>query len=141
MKKKVVLGLMLLGCTLLFSACSLFPEEEERKKTPVIRAAEPLPFEWTSVTRGDLQLYQRVSAKYVPVQKAVLRFAVEGAPIDEMFVTLGDTVKAGQVLGQLELGETEEKIADCERQIERTELQIAQSEENRELALKRQGIL
>ena len=141
MRKRIVFGLLLICCALVFSACSLFPAEEERKKTPILKAADPLPFEWVSVTRGDLQLKKTISAKYMPVQKAVLNFAMEGEPIDDMFVSLGDAVKKGQVLGQLELGGTEEKIADCQRQIERIELQISQLEENRALAVKKQTIL
>lgn len=140
MKKRITFALLLLCCALVFSACSLFPEEEERKKAPVIKVPEPLPFEWATVTRGDLQLLKRVTAKFVPVQKAVLKFAVEGEPLDDMLVSVGDAVKAGQVLGVLELGTIEEKIADCERQIERTELQITQLEENRAMALKRQSV-
>lgn len=141
MKKKILFCLILICAVFAFTACSLFPEEEARRKTPVIRAAEPIVYRYAAVSRGDLQLIRKISAQYVPVQKEPLRFQMEGEFIDQVFVSVGDTVKAGDVLAQLGIDGVEERIADCQRQLKKLRVQITQLEENRALALKKQALL
>ena len=122
-------------------ACSLLPQEEARRVTPVARQTEAEEFSFTYAIRGDMELYKRISCTYVPIQKENLYFQVAGEYVDEITVKAGDSVAAGQVLGQLKMDGVEERIAECQLEIDLLQLKIEHLEQNRALALKKQEIL
>lgn len=134
-----VLLAVLLACAL--SACSLLPAEETRRIYPVIDEGEKEQFEYAYVTFGDIESIKNYSCKYMPVKKVNLSFDAIGEYVDKMYVSQGDLVKEGQLLGRLRTNNMEGEIASCESEIARTELLIKQLEENRSLALRRQEIL
>ncbi len=127
-----------LSCLILsFTACALLPAEEVRRTAPIVKLTQAEEFELAYVTRGDMSLTRRVSCTYVPIQRVPLYFGVSGEYIDEVFVSVGDQVKKGDLLAQLRMSGVEESIADCRAEILRLNMEKAHLEENRELALKR----
>ena len=135
MKKRLALPILVL--ILCLSGCSLLPEEEVRRTTPVIEASSGETFTFQYCTRGDIEQIKKFSATYVPIQKLSLYFGVAGEYVDEIYVKVGDSVTEGQLLAQLKLEGAQSSIDACERQIAKLEVQIRQSEENRELAIKK----
>ena len=93
--KKMTLVALLLTAVMLLSGCSLLPEEETVKSSPVIRQFTRPVFKTAQVTRGDMIQTLKVSCKYVPVQTVSLGFALGGEYIDRFFVEVGDQVQQG----------------------------------------------
>lgn len=140
MKRQKWLPLML-GGILMFSACGLLPEEETFNAVPLIDTYEREDFEQAFAVRGDMELTQKVSCTYIPVQSETLAFKVGGEYFDEVYVEVGDSVKKGQLLAQLDLSGAQEAIDSCILKIEKLEMQLSALEENRTLEIKRQKIL
>lgn len=113
------------------------PAQETRRTAPLLRETAAEDFTLTYVTRGDLRLTKKISCTYVPIRKESLSFAVNGEFVDEMYVKAGDTVKKGQLLGQLRLDGVNDRIEECEYTIRTLKLRLSQQEEARALALER----
>lgn len=124
----------LLVCALCLSSCALLPEEETFESAPVIKNYEARSYKLTCVTRGELIKSVRVSCSYVPVQSEKLAFAVGGEYVDEIFVSPGDSVAAGEVLGQLRLNGVEDQIESCRESLASLDLQLRQLTERQSLA-------
>lgn len=137
--KRWGLVLAVLACVLLTS-CGLLPAEETFQTAPLLREYEREEFKLALVERGDLELSQKVSCTFMPVRTEILRYEIGGIYYDENFVEVGDSVEAGQLLAQLELGDVEERIKSCEVQAEKLSMSLTALEENRALALARQRI-
>lgn len=140
MGRKHLRLLALLACTSMLTSCALLPEEEQVRTAPVLREFEQETYETAVVQRGDLIRTDRISAKYVPVQKQSVAFSLLGEYVDQIFVKTGDTVVKGQLLGQLELGDREERIAGVENEIDELELRLSYLEQEYALALRRHEI-
>jgi len=139
--KRWGLLITILAGMLILSSCSLLPEEETFRTAPLIREYEKEEFKLAFAERGDMLLSQKVSCTYVPVQTEALRYTVGGEYFDEVFVQVGDSVKKGQLLAQLDLSGAQEQVDRCRTQIEILGMRLAAVEENRALALERQRIL
>ncbi len=113
------------------------PEEEVYRSAPVTKDYEAAPYQFAAVVRGDMELTEKISLNYVPVQTEKLAFTVDGEYYDGVFVALGDSVKAGQLLAQLRVDDLLAARDACDRQIELLELSIRQLEERRALNLER----
>lgn len=140
MGRKHLRLLALLACTSMLSSCALLPQEESVRTAPVLREYEQESYETATVLRGDLIRTDRISAKYVPVQKQSVSFSLLGEYVDQIFVQTGDSVSEGQLLGQLELGDLQESIAAAEDEIAELELRLSFLEQEYQLALRRHGI-
>lgn len=140
MKRLKILAAILSG-TLLFSACGLLPEEETFRRAPVIKTYEKEEFQEAVAVRGDMELVNKITCNFLPMQSEDLSFSVGGELYDEIFVQEGDFVKKGDLLAQLDLSGAEEAIERCTPLIGQLQLQIAAVEENRALEIERQKIL
>ncbi len=140
MKRFKLLMIMLSGM-LVLTSCGLLPEEETFRTAPVIKTYEKEEFNQTVVVRGDMELTNKITCNFVPMQTENLSFSVGGEFYDEIFVSEGDRVEKGELLAQLDLSGAEEAIENCTPQINRLEMQITALEENRALELERQKIL
>ena len=139
--KRSGLLLIILSIILILSSCGLLPEEETFRTVPMIDTYEKEEFKQTLVVRGDMRLTENIDCSYIPMQTEMLSFPVSGEYFDEVFVRVGDSVKKGQLLAQLDLSGAQETMDDCSAQIDTLKVQIAALEENRALELKRQKIL
>lgn len=134
-KHLLVPALMLPLLTL--SSCALLPEEEVLRTAPLVEPYVGEQFDTVTVERGDLILTENVSCRYVPVQTAKLSFSLGGEYIDQIMVEAGDSVKKGQLLGQLQLEDLENRIEDTENVIAELNLQMNHVRELQQLELRR----
>ena len=80
--KRIGRILALLFC-LSLSACSLMPEEEVYRSAPVTKDYEAAPYQFAAVVRGDMELTEKISLNYVPVQtRATGRSSCWSCPSD-----------------------------------------------------------
>jgi HlyD family secretion protein len=76
-------------------------------------AAEETPLQTAEATRGDLILYANGTGTIIPAVESSFGFNTDGQ-VDEIYVQVGDTVEAGQVLAQLD--DTDARIELAEAQ-------------------------
>lgn len=100
MRKKCLL-ILVLCVSLLMSACQLIPVEESLPPVPVIHPYEQSEFKLATVMRGDMSLDLTIRCVYDLARLEKLSFPVE-APIEDVFVQQGQTVKAGDLLATLD---------------------------------------
>lgn len=140
MRRKAILFFAVLLAAMSLSACSLLPQEEEVRTAPLLRDYEREEYTTALVERGDLTLIEKVTCKYVPVQTVSLSFALGGEYVDRMMVQVGDSVEQGQLLGQLQLGDLEERVAAAQSAIEELQLRSDYVEEMYQIELRRNAI-
>lgn len=135
--KRSVLIPALCACLIALPACGLLPKEEEHHTAPVIQTTQQEEYEFAYVQRGDLEQTATVNCVYQPVQTEALSFPVGGVAYDQVYVSLGDKVKKGQLLAQLELSGADEALAAREQRLKELALEMDNLEENRGYALER----
>lgn len=140
MGRKYLRLLALMGACACLTSCSLLPEEEVIRTAPVLTESRPEVYKTAAVQRGDLVKNDKVSARYVPVQKESVSFALLGEYVDRMMVNVGDNVVKGQLLGQLRMDDIEQDLEAAQDAIVKLELQLAYLEQNYALALRRSEV-
>lgn len=134
-KRVLIAGL---AAVLLFSGCGLIPEEPELETAAVIERCEHEEYKTADCTRRDLEDVANIYAKYVPVRTENLCFAAADVNYGDTYVSVGETVKKGELLAQLKMGSLEEDLAALLREIDKLTRSKAQTEENMELKLRMQ---
>lgn len=137
LKKAAQAAAALLLAGAMLSSCSLLPEEETFADAPTIREYEGASYNTAVCSRGEVILSERLSLNYVPLQSSSLGFSVVGSAFGEIYVQLGDEVKKGDVLAELEMGDLKTRIESVQSQIDSLELSLKQNEEKKDLALRR----
>ena len=121
----------------MLSSCALLPREEELPHAPLIATYEAKPYKLAYVERGDMELSQELTLYYIPVKTETLGFAIGGEEIDQFFVKIGDAVKAGDLLVQLECDALLAQLSESKSLLAAYQLDLTQGEERRSLALAR----
>ena len=113
---------------LLLSGCSLVPVEEVLPEMPVIAQIESKEIKTVTVMRGDMINQKDYICKYQPVNQESLVFSEKGPVIKNVYVQVGDTVKAGDLIAELDNTQLHEKIAAQQQTVDSLNLQIAQQQ-------------
>lgn len=106
------------------AGCSLLPREEEQEKLPEIRMPSISQKPEYPVTRGTLERKASGSGKLMSEREDNLVFTLDNRRIAEVHVKAGDRVKAGQVLAELDMGDTQSQIRRKEIELESAELDL-----------------
>ena len=95
--------------TLLLQGCSMMPEEEELLPPPV---KEPEAVEYTTqvIERGDIVNTAKGSGNIGSKKQYSLSFTYRSGYLKSMNVKLGDTVKKGQLIAELDTDSLEKDI-------------------------------
>lgn len=131
----------LMTCMLLLAAlsgCALLPQEQEPPAAPVVQNKSANEFTFCYVQKGDLIKLQNYTASFAAVKEADLSFKVSGLRIDKLFVELGDTVREGQLLAQLESTGLKEELASKQARIDSIQLSIEDTQKAKDLAMEQQ---
>jgi HlyD family secretion protein len=136
--KRVPLLLAALCC--LLSGCSLLPQEDEIRNLPLVPEYTTPAYSTVIVERGDLNLAQTIGCEYIRLNEEALRFPIDGIAYGQFYVSVGQEVKAGQLLVELDTTELDESIAALNKSVQRIRLQLDTLEANRTLALERRKL-
>lgn len=141
--KRLFAGILVCSCMLSFGGCML-PQEEARPSI-LVKEETVKTYELTQVERGDIQKTKTLVATYQEVKKEELSFSVDGMRLEGVYVSLGDTVKKGDLLAQLYHDEEKEELESLEYDLETQKLELVHLQEQREfelehLAAKRAGL-
>lgn len=132
-RKRFCTGVALFACVLSFGGCFL-PEEEE-KPSILVKEETVKTYEMTQVERGDIQRTKTLAATYQEVKSENLSFSVDGMRLEGVYVSLGDTVKKGDLLAQLYHDEEREELESLEYELKTQELELTHLQEQREFEL------
>jgi len=87
----------------LSSGCSLLPKEEEEEVLPEIAPAQISKKPEYEVTTRTLETTIPLIGKLISLEEETMFFTLDGKNLKELNVKVGSTVKAGQVIGQLDV--------------------------------------
>ncbi len=136
--------LMTAICLSLLSGCSLLPQEQEQEKLPNIRVPKISQKPEYPVKRNTLELKVSGSGKLMSEREENLFFTEGNRRVTNVYVKAGDRVKKGQVLAELDTGDTESQIRRKEIDLEKSELDLKdsmrESSEANEVLLKKQQL-
>lgn len=120
--KVVSLLLSIVQATILFSGCSIFPEQEE-PEMPELATPKPVEYSFYSVKKGTLQNTSTGSGKVTSIYYTEHSFKQSGGKFKEIHVSLGDYVRAGDPLFEIENTELETEYIDAEIEYEKKKIQ------------------
>jgi len=118
MNRKILI--LLTTLTLVLSACGGASSNTEATPTPF-----PTPVRPTyTVQRGDIVVNVKIFGRVTPKALHIITFQM-GGQVGEVFVNVGDVVKAGQVLGELsELKGLQAKASETRRVIRNAQIDV-----------------
>ncbi len=126
---------------LLLSACLLTGcaqvQTEDENLILIEKETEELTYEMTVVSIADVKKTKKVRCTYQQVNDESLSFTVSGRRVAKVHVELGDSVKKGQLLAELDTGNADSQIRDLEYSIARNELLLSDmsTNENNEISM------
>ncbi len=121
--------LLLLAC--LMTGCGQVQTEDE---TIILieKETEELTYEMVVASVSDVKKTKKVRCTYQQVNDESLSFSVSGRRVAEVFVEVGDSVKKGQLVAQLDNGNAQSQIRTLEYNIARNELLLSDMDLNRD---------
>jgi len=107
-KRSIILLLSL--CLVFVSGCSLLPAEEEEEVLPEINPPQISKKPEYAVTTDTIVNKVQVLGKLISLEEESLFFTLDGKHLKELYVKAGDTVEAGQVIGELDVDDLQKSL-------------------------------
>lgn len=120
--KIFLLIVALVQAVVIFGGCSIFPEEEE-PDIPSLKTPRPIEYSFYTVRKGTLKSTVTGTGKVSSIFYTEHSFQQGGGKIKELHVTLGQKVKKGDPLVEIENTEIEEKFLDAEIEYQKKKLE------------------
>lgn len=117
-------------CGLVLTACGNEPEQEPENLIIVEQYENTVEFSLAEVTVGDVKKVEKIRCDYEQLESQDMYFPVEGKEIKKVYVNTGDSVKKGQLLAELDIGDVDGKIRELEYKIAKNQLLLAHLDEN-----------
>ena len=99
------------------SGCFLLPEEPEIPALPLVTSQIEEEYKTETVQKGDLELTADVSFSNVPLQEEDLKFSISGQRYGGIYVQVGDSVKAGDLVAEMNNSAVNSQIASIDKQL------------------------
>lgn len=140
---------VMLAASLALTGCSLLPLEEEALQPPLVQPAEE-QLDIVNAAKGNIQTFLKGTANFVSASMDTLSFKESGGRLKSINVTVGQEVKAGDLLARLETGDLDLQIRLQLLNVERARLQYDQARASgvnatdlrlREIDLERESML
>jgi macrolide-specific efflux system membrane fusion protein len=112
----------------ILSSCFLLPQEEEILAPPLAEPPE-ITYRTEAVTRGDLQDTVRAFGSFISASQSDLAFERRGGRLETIHVSVGDEVRAGQLIANLYTDNLEVDIAQAELDLRRARLAARRARE------------
>lgn len=112
----------------LCGGCGLLQEEPEIREDLVKESqnqTKQLSYETAVVKQGDLNIYTALSCTAKCSEEQGLKFGKSGLNYGTVYVSVGDKVKKGQVLAELDMSGVEDVLSSAKREHLLKELEVA----------------
>ena len=132
--------LIALGLAAALSGCFLLPKEATMPELPLVTPYAGAEYRTVEVTRGDVTLETKLVFAYNPTRKEDLQFAEAGRSYGAIYVTVGDEVKEGDLLAELDTAAEQEAIRSTELELQRLEIRLETARKALEYALEEEEL-
>lgn len=126
---QLLIIMILMGAVTLATGCNILPEEEEELAPPLMQPAK-IEYKTEPAARGTLIQQLRLSGTFAPETQESLSFEEQGGRLKVKHVRLGQSVKAGDLIAELDSGSINYQIELQEIEIEKNKLTISQLRES-----------
>ena len=140
MLKKWFAPLIALGLAAALSGCFLLPKEATMPELPLVTPYAGAEYRTVEVTRGDVTLETKLVFAYNPTRKEDLQFAEAGRSYGAIYVTVGDEVKEGDLLAELDTAAEQEAMRSTELELQRLEIRLETARKALEYALEEEKL-
>lgn len=114
-----------LSAVLLFTgACSLLPDEAEEEVLPSIAPPQISKKPEYEVTTATLETKVQVVGKMLSSKEEPLYFTLDDKNLKDLYVKSGDTVAAGQLIGELDVEDMEKELKSLKLAFRKEELSM-----------------
>lgn len=111
------------------SGCYFLPEEEKPVEAPVLIETQEELYSTTEAKRGDLQITSEGIGSLIASEMEAIKFKT-GGKVKVFYAKNGDTVKKGDLLAEIEVGDIEEEIVLAEISLEKQGLLLEEAKLN-----------
>lgn len=116
--------------------CGLLPKEEEYPTVPVLSQAEIMEYDVVAVTRSDIQKIETVRISYQAPETEKYSFKFDNEEISQIYVEVGDIVKKGDVLAEVDITMQQEQVRMQQEAVDDLYLQLKHISETEEMSLR-----
>ncbi|ALS28991.1 RND transporter [Paenibacillus sp. 32O-W] len=127
-RRSLLLGGFALLLALVPAGCSLLPTEEEPIPPPLIKPAEE-QYDTVKVATGTIERYFQGTATFVSRSSSQVYFTQSGGRLVKLHAKVGETVKKGQLLAELDHGDLELRTSLQRLAVEKAEIELKRSRE------------
>lgn len=124
MKKKICAFILCGAVGFSVTGCGLLPKEEELPTAPILVEVETEEYTVAKVSRGDVRITEIIRANYVPSASEKLSFRIGDEVVEKVYVQVGDVVKAGDVLAELDVTSQKDQLRQQQDRIDSLYLQL-----------------
>ena len=117
--------LVLVSASLLASGCNFLPSEEEQLAPPLMKPVA-VDYKTQAVTRGTLVKQVTLEGSFYPRSRKSVSFENQSGRLKSLVVELGQIVKAGATIAELDPGSLPTDIRIQELEIEKSQLTLSQ---------------
>ena len=121
--KIFTLVLCVVQAVIFMTSCSIFPEEEE-PEIPALKTPKPVEYSFYTVKKGTLKSASTGTGKVTSIYYTEHSFEQSGGKFKEIHVALGDYVRKGDILFEIENSEIEDDYIEAEIQYKKMQLQF-----------------
>ncbi len=133
-KRSILCGL---ACTILMTSCGIMPAEEQLPSAPISKEVKEIEHVMTLVQRGDLEVVDKLRCTYKPEKSEKLAFEVGGEYIATIYAETGDSVEAGELIAELDMGDLPEQLENQQYVLESLQMNKRHIEQQQNLAVRR----
>ena len=124
LRKSVCAAGLAAAMSVSLSGCFWLPEEADIPALPMVTTHIEEEYKTVTVQQGDLELTADISFNSVPLQEEELAFPVSGERYGGIYVRVGDSVKAGQLVAELSNVSADSGIASIDVQLGQLEIEL-----------------
>lgn len=129
-KRIICLFVTVLLALLPLSGCFLLPEEETPPVMAVLDEESAETYQFSYVTRGDLEKWASITCRFQSLQQEHLTFQYDGRAVGAVYVAVGDDVEPGQLLAELENDELDIQLETAENALNQLSQELESARSN-----------
>lgn len=128
----------LIAC--LLSGCFLLPQEATVPELPLVTPFSGADYVTARVTRGDVELYDKVTLTYRPTRREDLKFDIPDRSYGAIYVAVGDRVEAGSLVAELDSAAETAALLATEQELQRLYIRLERAEAALAIAEEREAL-
>ena len=126
--KKILAVLMSAAFAISLSGCFLLPKEVEAPELPLVTPYSGEEYITAQVSRGDLKLVREINFTYQATRTEKLKFNIGGKGFGAVDVSVGDRVKAGDLVAWLDISSILDSLDEVEAEIAKLNIKLEEAE-------------